>query len=99
MTFDISFIVNCVYGWAGVCYVITKFSQMDRLPNFVTHGAPLRMPRVRKSSAIKKRLLLNARLTVCLLRLESARMESDNFHTFSLVEKAHMTIKRKTCMC
>ena len=30
-----------VYGWAGVRYVITKFSQMDSLPNFVTHGAPL----------------------------------------------------------
>ena len=30
-----------VYGWAGVRYVITKFSQMDSLPNFLTHGAPL----------------------------------------------------------
>ena len=25
----------------GVRYVITKFSRMDGLPNFVTHGAPL----------------------------------------------------------
>ena len=25
----------------GVRYVITKFSQMDGLPNFITHGAPL----------------------------------------------------------
>ena len=31
-----------VYGWAGVRYVITKFSQVDSLPNFVTYGAPLR---------------------------------------------------------
>ena len=38
-----------VYGWAdgwaggraGVRYVITKFSQMDSLPNFLTLGAPL----------------------------------------------------------
>ena len=28
-------------GRAGVRYVITKFSQMDSLPNFLTHGAPL----------------------------------------------------------
>ena len=35
--------MKCVYRWvgvrAGVRYVITKFSQMDSLPNFVTHGA------------------------------------------------------------
>ena len=31
-----------VYGWAGVRYIITKFSQMDSLPNFLTHGAPLK---------------------------------------------------------
>ena len=33
----------------GVRYVITKFSGMDSLPNFLTHGAPLR---ARGSSAI-----------------------------------------------
>ena len=47
----------------------------------------------------RKRLLLNACFTVRPLRLESARLESDNFHTFSLVAKAHMTIKRKIRMC
>ena len=31
-----------MYGWAGVRYVITKFSRMDSLPKFVAHGAPLR---------------------------------------------------------
>ena len=35
-----------VYGWAGalagVRYVITKFSQMDSLQNFLAHGAPLK---------------------------------------------------------
>ena len=34
--------MKCVGGRAGVCYVITKFSGMDSLPNFLTHGAPLR---------------------------------------------------------
>ena len=33
--------MKCVYERAGVLYVITKFSRMDSLPNFVTHGAPL----------------------------------------------------------
>ena len=37
-----------------VRYVITKFSGMDGLPNFLTHGAPLRAFRVRESSAISQ---------------------------------------------
>ena len=41
-----------VGGWADVRYVITKFSLMDSLPNFLTHGAPLRALRARESSAI-----------------------------------------------
>ena len=43
VTFDIGLHEACVRvgGWAGVRYVITKFSQMDSLPNFITHGAPL----------------------------------------------------------
>ena len=44
--------MKCVYGWAGVRYVITKFSRMDSLPYFVTHGAPLRALRARESSTI-----------------------------------------------
>ena len=31
--------MKCVYGWAGVRYVITKFSLIDSLPNFFTHDA------------------------------------------------------------
>ena len=27
--------MRCVYGWAGVRYVITKFSRLDSLPNFL----------------------------------------------------------------
>ena len=27
--------MKCVYGWAGVRYVITKFSLIDSLPNFL----------------------------------------------------------------
>ena len=41
--------MKCVYGWAGVLYVITKLYRMDSLPNCLTHGAPLR---ARESSAI-----------------------------------------------
>ena len=40
--------MKCVYEWAGVRYVITKFSPMDGLPNFVTHGTPLRALRARQ---------------------------------------------------
>ena len=45
--------MKCVYGRAGARYVITKFSRMDSLPNFLTHGALLRALRARGSSAIK----------------------------------------------
>ena len=38
-----------VYGRTEYADVKTKFSRMDSLPNFLTHGAPLR---ARKSSAI-----------------------------------------------
>ena len=40
MIFDIGLNEVCVR--VGVRYVITKFSGMDSLPNFLTHGAPLR---------------------------------------------------------
>ena len=50
MTFDIGLHEVCVR--VGVRYVITKFSRMDSLPNFLTHGAPLRALRARESSAI-----------------------------------------------
>ena len=46
MTFDIGLHEVCVR--VGVLYVITKFSRMDSLPNFVTHGAPLRALRARE---------------------------------------------------
>ena len=44
MTFDIGLRKVCVRvgGRTGVRYVITKFSLMDSLPDFLTHGAPLR---------------------------------------------------------
>ena len=51
MTFDIGLHEVCVR--VGVLYVITKFSRMDSLPNFLTHGAPLRARFARaRSSAI-----------------------------------------------
>ena len=45
-----------VGGRVGVRYVITKFSQMDSLPNFVTHGAPLRALRARE---LRYNMLIN----------------------------------------
>ena len=45
-TFDISLHEVCVR--VGVRFVITKFSWMDSLPNFVTHGVPLRALRARQ---------------------------------------------------
>ena len=47
VTFDMAY-MKCVYGWEGVLYVITKFSPKDSLPNFVTHGDPLRSLRARE---------------------------------------------------
>ena len=49
MTFDISLHEACVL--VGVRYVITKFSGMDSLPNFLTHGVPLARASARDSSA------------------------------------------------
>ena len=49
VTFDICLHELCVR--VSVRHVITKFSQMDSLPNFVTHGARLGALRARKSSA------------------------------------------------
>ena len=43
--FDIGLNEVCVR--VGVRYVITKFSRMDSLPNFLTHGAPLRARELR----------------------------------------------------
>ena len=51
MTFDICLHEVCVR--VGVHYVITKFSRMDSLPNFLTHGAPRS---ARESSSITARV-------------------------------------------
>ena len=50
--------MKCVYGRAGVRYVITKFSGINSLLNFLTHGAPLRARFARGSSAINNTLLI-----------------------------------------
>ena len=49
VTFDICLHEVCVR--VGVRHVITKFSRMNSLPYFVTHGTPLCALRVRESSA------------------------------------------------
>ena len=56
MTFDIGLHEACVRVGrrAGVRYVITKSSQLDSLPNFLTHGAPLRARFARARALLKK---------------------------------------------
>ena len=49
VTFDIC--LHEVSVRVGVSYFITKFSRMDSLPNFVTHGGPQRALCARESSA------------------------------------------------
>ena len=44
----------CTGGRAVVRYVITKFSWMDSLPNFVTHGAPRRARELSYNNALRK---------------------------------------------
>ena len=50
MTFDIGLHEVCVR--VGVRYVITKFSRTDSLPNFLTHGAPLRAREARAGAPL-----------------------------------------------
>ena len=68
-----------VYGRAGVRYVITKFSRMDSLPNFVTHGAPLR---IREAIAYQR----EKRLPISYLALKLRYINKT--HTESGVEKS-----------
>ena len=68
VTFDIALHEGCVR--VGVRYVITKFSRMDSLPNFVTHGAPLRarFARARAPLQIAHDLFLMRFLRILLMR-------------------------------
>ena len=68
--------MNCVYGQAGVRYVITKFSRMDSLPIFVTHGAPMRALRVRESSAINSSVFLKTLELKVFMGIENVRVVS-----------------------
>ena len=54
MTFNIGLHEVCVR--VGVRYVITKFSRMDSLPNFLTHGAPLRARELRYNQNVTLRM-------------------------------------------
>ena len=49
----------CTGELEGVRYVITKFSRMDSLPYFVTHGAPLRARELRyKRRSMNTKILI-----------------------------------------
>ena len=43
--------MKCVYGWAGGRTL--RHSRMDSLPNFLTHGAPLRARFARARAPLK----------------------------------------------
>ena len=60
MTFDIGLHEVCVR--TGVRYAITKFSGMDGLPNFLTHGAPLRARFARAGAPLKRTNAINRAL-------------------------------------
>ena len=60
VTYDFSLHEACVR--VSVRYVITKFSQMDSLPNFLTHGAS----QARASLARELRYLRNRKRFPCL---------------------------------
>ena len=62
MTFDIGLHEVCVR--VGVLYVITKFSLMDSLPNFLTHGAPLRARELRYHSAIVRNIPISLMVNI-----------------------------------
>ena len=85
MTFDIRLHEACVR--VGVRYVITKFSQMDSLPNFLTHGAPLRarFARARSSATIKCDYNVHCAVkTVFYLTLGYFLRTPDNWNLFSI---------------
>ena len=58
VTFHIGLHEMCVR--TGVLYVITKFSEEDSLPNFLTHGAPLRARFARARSSAMNMLRFQA---------------------------------------
>ena len=66
VTFHIGLHEMCVR--TGVLYVITKFSEEDSLPNFLTHGAPLRARFARaRSSAITSGIYAKYHVQIMLL--------------------------------
>ena len=75
VTFDIC--LHDLYVRVGVRFVITKFSRMDSLPNFVTHGAPLR---IREAIAYQR----EKRLPISYLALKLRYMNKT--HTESGIE-------------
>ena len=60
MTFDIGLhVMSELNGLTGVRYVITKFSGMDSLPNFLSYGAPRVRSSRRSAINISKLALFN----------------------------------------
>ena len=63
--------MKCVYGRAGV---ITKFSRTYSLPNFVTHGAPLRALRARELRYKRDDICINMLYITTVERTDSTKL-------------------------
>ena len=84
----------------GVRYVITKFSRMDSLPNFLTHGTPLR---ARERAPLKSTCWIDyvSRIDLNLLPfyLETLPMRWTTLENYSSSFDKVARIHRKRCKC
>ena len=76
--------MKCVYGWAYAFYVITKFSRIDSLPNFVTHGAALE-----SSAIINNQVEVMREADISVIALPCAEQWGDAKHCFLKTESYH----------
>ena len=94
MTVNISLHEVCVR--VGVRYVITKFSRMDSLPNFLTHGAP--QARASRARELRYYITLVAILTACLFRQNKFNIYF-NYHSDAdeCLNNSHNCSENATC--
>ena len=81
----------CTGGRAFVRYVITKFSRMDGLPNFVTHGAPLRALRYNPGIIIPTIMISSFSYRMFFLRFFPQNITL----LPKIVTEAHANLKKK----
>ena len=77
VTVDISLHEVCVR--VGVLYVITKFSRMDGLPNFLTHGAPQARASRARELRYNTRSKNSKKAIIVHYKTRSKKLQSCNF--------------------